>query len=283
MNKNFNKIKGGVIMTNIRDNERIIIILMAALFSFMFLIAPSFTVAASPDVKVTIDGQYVSFPDQKPFIDSGRTLVPVRAPMEKLGCKVDWDEVKRQAIITKDGTTAVFTIGSKTYTINNVKKTMDVEPKIAGGRSVFPIRYCAEAFGANVGWNANTYTVIITSQKNQEGMLPRTVSKDDPMFKIIYSDPVPRYVGTNAILHALNTYNGERYRFVCVSHEGMNTFHSKVYSTGEPSIQKRDEGYRTYFSIPGKGFDQELTPGMLLTYEVYDTSNKLVRILDFQI
>lgn len=270
-------------MTNIRDNERIIIILMAALFSFMFLIAPSFTVAASPDVKVTIDGQYVSFPDQKPFIDSGRTLVPVRAPMEKLGCKVDWDEVKRQAIITKDGTTAVFTIGSKTYTINNVKKTMDVEPKIAGGRSVFPIRYCAEAFGANVGWNANTYTVIITSQKNQEGMLPRTVSKDDPMFKIIYSDPVPRYVGTNAILHALNTYNGERYRFVCVSHEGMNTFHSKVYSTGEPSIQKRDEGYRTYFSIPGKGFDQELTPGMLLTYEVYDTSNKLVRILDFQI
>ncbi len=120
-------------------------------------------VAATPDVKVTVNGQYVTFTDQEPFIESGRTLVPVRAPMEKLGCDVDWDEVKRQAIITDGTTTAVFTIGSKTYTINGVKKTMDVEPKIAGGRSVFPIRYCAEAFGATVGWDANTYTVIITT------------------------------------------------------------------------------------------------------------------------
>ena len=123
-------------------------IFLIAILALVVILPPSSVQAA--DVKVTIDGQYVAFPDQKPFIESGRTLVPVRAPMEKLGCDVDWDEVKRQAIITDGTTTAVFTIGSKTYTINNVNKTMDVEPKIAGGRSVFPIRYCAEAFGANV-------------------------------------------------------------------------------------------------------------------------------------
>lgn len=136
-------------------------ILLIAILALVVILPPSSVQAA--DVKVTIDGQYVTFTDQAPFIESGRTLVPVRAPMEKLGCDVGWDEVKRQAIITKDDTTAVFTIGSKTYTINNVNKTMDVEPKIAGGRSVFPIRYCAEAFGATVGWDSATYTVIITT------------------------------------------------------------------------------------------------------------------------
>lgn len=120
-------------------------------------------VAATPDVKVTVNGVYVTF-DQKPFIDkNNRTMVPVRAPMEAIGCAVDWDADKRQAIITKGETKAVFTINSKTYTVNGQNKTMDTQAVIVNSRTAFPIRFAAEAMGATVGWDPNTYTVIITT------------------------------------------------------------------------------------------------------------------------
>ena len=135
-------------------------------------------VGAAPDVKVTVNGEYVTFTDQKPFIDkNNRTMVPVRAPMEAIGCTVDWDADKRQAIIAKGETKAVFTINSKTYTVNGQNKTMDTQAVIVNSRTAFPIRYAAEAMGATVGWDANTYTVIITTGQVQPPVQPPATSE----------------------------------------------------------------------------------------------------------
>ena len=121
-------------------------------------------IEAAPEVSVKVDGQYVSFPDQKPYIDSAnRTMVPVRAPMEAMGCTVEWNDKTRQAIITKGDKTAVFTIGKNTYTVNGQTKTMDTRAVIVNDRTAFPIRFAAEAMGAKVDWDANTYTVLITT------------------------------------------------------------------------------------------------------------------------
>lgn len=137
-----------------------------AILSFMMLciMAPGHIAQAAPDVTVKVDGQYVSFPDQKPYIDSAnRTMVPVRAPMEAMGCTVEWNDKTRQATITKGDKTAVFTIGKNTYTVNGQTKTMDTKAVIVGNRTAFPIRFAAEAMGATVDWDANTYTVLITT------------------------------------------------------------------------------------------------------------------------
>jgi uncharacterized protein YxjI len=95
-------------------------VLSAMLIAMMVcLLAVPGHIEAAPDVSVKVDGQYVSFPDQKPYIDSAnRTMVPVRAPMEKMGCTVDWNDKTRQATIAKGDKTAVFTIGKNTYTVN---------------------------------------------------------------------------------------------------------------------------------------------------------------------
>ena len=37
----------------------------------------------------------------------------------------------------------------------------DVAPEIASDRTMLPARYVAEAFGAVVGWDAGTRTVLI--------------------------------------------------------------------------------------------------------------------------
>ena len=55
----------------------------------------------------------------------------------------------------------MFTIGSTSYTVNGEAKTADVAPEIANDRTMLPARFVAEAFGAVVGWDAGSQTVLI--------------------------------------------------------------------------------------------------------------------------
>ena len=60
-------------------------------------------VSAQTDVKVTLDGNEVYFPDTKPFIDQrDRVLVPIRFVSEALGAFVDWENETRTAVIPLD-------------------------------------------------------------------------------------------------------------------------------------------------------------------------------------
>ncbi len=156
--------------------RKIKIITLITLLCFVFTI-PAFAAVntvAAPNVTVKIDGNTVSFPDQKPYIDSNnRTLVPMRAPMEAMGVNVNWDANKRQAILDNNNTKVVFTIGQKTYQVNGGNKTMDTQAIIVSGRTCIPIRYAAEAFGATVSWDGNTRTALITTRPINSVVRPK--------------------------------------------------------------------------------------------------------------
>ena len=75
-----------------------------------------------------IDGKTVEFSTAvgKPFIDeNGRTQVPLRAAMEAMGAKVDWDGEVRTAVVTKGYVTVRVPIGAEFVWINGEKKTND--------------------------------------------------------------------------------------------------------------------------------------------------------------
>ena len=99
--------------------------------------------------------------DVAPYIKDSRTYVPMRYLGEILGAEVVWDDAARTVTLTKGDTTVVFTIGSTTYTVNGEAKTADVAPEIANDRTMLLARFVAEAFGAVVGWDAATQTVLI--------------------------------------------------------------------------------------------------------------------------
>jgi len=99
--------------------------------------------------------------DVAPYIKNSRTYVPMRYVGEMLGAEVVWDDAARTVTLTKGDTTVVFTIGSTSYTVNGEAKTADVAPEIANDRTMLPARFVAEAFGATVGWDATTQTVLI--------------------------------------------------------------------------------------------------------------------------
>jgi hypothetical protein len=136
---------------------------LTALLAVMMLCLLAMPVFAA-DVNVSIDGQALSFPDQQPYIDeANRTMVPLRAPLEAIGATVEWDQEKLQATLTKDEIVAVFTIGSATYMLDGVANDMDTQAVLTEGRTCIPIRYAAEALGATVAWDGDTYTVEITT------------------------------------------------------------------------------------------------------------------------
>jgi hypothetical protein len=60
------------------------------------------------------------------------------------------------------GVSIVFTIGQTSYTVNNEKRTSEAPPYISSdGRTMVPIRFIAEALGANASWQSNTQTSVI--------------------------------------------------------------------------------------------------------------------------
>ena len=97
-----------------------------------------------------INDTIVTIPDAAPYIANSRTYVPFRALGEAIGADVVWDNNARTVTYTLDGNEIVMTIGSTTYTVNGVEKTMDVAPEITGERTYVPVRFIGEALGFKV-------------------------------------------------------------------------------------------------------------------------------------
>lgn len=125
-------------------------------------------------VGVMVNGEYVKFPDAAPEVTDGRTMVPVRALVETLGGKVEYQAGTDGDVIrfVIDGYAYEFATGSTTVkvsvTADNGKDTpkpedikMDCAPYIKGGRTYVPIRFISEALGYEVGWDNDFQTAIL--------------------------------------------------------------------------------------------------------------------------
>lgn len=150
--------------------------------------------AFAADINVTVENKAVTWTDAKPFINKdNRTLVPLRPIAEAMGLNVQWYDSLNMAMFSSPDGFVEFTIGSKTYECGNMsgskKVSMDTAAVIADGRTYAPARYLAEAFGYNVGWNANTNTVIISKGAVENVMpAPKPAAKPVTSLKL---DPLP--------------------------------------------------------------------------------------------
>lgn len=113
------------------------------------------------EITVIVKGENVIF-DQKPVIIDGRTLVPVRYVVEKLGYNVEWDSVSQTVYIKNDTmeNLAVQGDGAKVL-VNNELIQFDVEPVIINGRTLIPIRAVVEKMDCTVEWDGELQVVYI--------------------------------------------------------------------------------------------------------------------------
>ncbi|HEY6327069.1 MAG TPA: copper amine oxidase N-terminal domain-containing protein [Candidatus Cybelea sp.] len=115
-------------------------------------------IAVAQTVTVTINGQplYLS---PGPIERAGRVFVPLRGIFERLGATVVYASGTINA--TKGPTTVSLHIGSTQATVSGQPQSLDVAPFIVGATTYVPLRFIAQALGAQVGYDANTRVVAI--------------------------------------------------------------------------------------------------------------------------
>lgn len=136
--------------------------LLTLITTFVIIVNSGMQASAMDDVTVVINGDIVHFDVPAQIID-GRTMVPMRTILQKLGAEVSWDGEKQQILTVADGAVIGLHIGDVNYWRNGVLQTMDVPPQIINGRTLVPIRIVSECLGADVLWKSETRTVYITS------------------------------------------------------------------------------------------------------------------------
>lgn len=174
--------RGRIRMINKRITKCLAALVLAAVCALAFVPAQA---SAADDVKVYVNGAQLTGLDQPPVIINGRTMVPMRAIFEALGCSVDWYG-EQQLVAAYDLNNVLFLVinadyGSRMDTIDfltfmkqnpsedqiaalvdNNTFPLDVPPLIINNRTMVPLRVVGESMDAQVDWDGNARAVYIT-------------------------------------------------------------------------------------------------------------------------
>lgn len=151
--------------------KKIVLLLM------IFLCLFSCISASAEDIEIYMFGKKVET-DVAPFIEDGRTLVPVRAITENgMGAKVKWDGKLQQVTITKDDLKILLTIGKTEVFVNDEKVHLDVPAKIISDRTMIPVRFVSETLKYKVDWDGERRQVIINKMETHESIEKIDVEK----------------------------------------------------------------------------------------------------------
>jgi len=130
------------------------------------LLAPTLplnTAEAAKAISITINGSRLAT-DQAPVAVGGRVLLPLRAIFEALDASVDWNSRTQTVTASKNGTTVVLKMKSRTATIDNQTVLLDVPAQAIKGRTMVPVRFVSEALGEQVDWNSSSRVVSIVTR-----------------------------------------------------------------------------------------------------------------------
>ena len=92
--------------------------------------------------------------DVVPTVISGRTLIPVRFLANALGADTNWNSATRQVTLTMDGESLTFAMGE-------LAPGMDVPAQAINGRTMVPLRFASDFFGAIITWDSETRIIEV--------------------------------------------------------------------------------------------------------------------------
>ncbi len=114
-------------------------------------------------ITVTVNGNPVQFRGEGPIMSQDRVFVPLRGVFQRMGAHVDWDPSTQTVSADRGQTHVRLTIGLRSASINGEPTNLDLPPQVIDGVTMVPLRFVSEALGANVDWDAQDQTVMISS------------------------------------------------------------------------------------------------------------------------
>jgi len=96
-----------------------------------------------------------------PIIDSGRTMVPIRAVVEAMNGTVGWDPAERRADLNALGNNVQLWLGRMDIRVNGMEQMMDIAPALVNDRTLLPLRFATESLGAQPYWIPALQMVVL--------------------------------------------------------------------------------------------------------------------------
>jgi len=163
-------------------------VFLFAVIAFASVANAAQNITETPDVKIIIDGEKGTYSDVT-IIADGRTLLPLREVLTKLGVQNDdehiiWDGAKRSVTVKKDDKVIYLEVGNTVATVNGKEFTIDVPPIIyaKNNRTYIPARFVAESLGKEVVWDGDTRSVLI-ADKETYNQIKDIVTKSNEAMK----------------------------------------------------------------------------------------------------
>ena len=120
------------------------------------------TTAIQNGTKITIDSQ-----GSKPFIISGKTMVPMRFVAEKMGGKVSYKTDTQPIVMTYGDRKVELRLNSKEMKVTiggkTTKVTLEVAAQTKNGRTYIPLRAISQALGFTVYYDAGTEIIVVNN------------------------------------------------------------------------------------------------------------------------
>lgn len=129
---------------------------------------PSCEEALKNRVLVRVNGKYLHMRGEgeaAPFIENGRTMIPLRAMADAFGFQVEWEQSERKITLTKDGKQIVLYIGKPEMSVDGQSVLLtEAVPMMKHNVTFLPVRPLAEIIGSEVEWDAGTRTATFTAK-----------------------------------------------------------------------------------------------------------------------
>ena len=156
----------------------------------------SFTAFAKDSISIYVDNEKI-FLDVEPFIENGRTLIPLRGVFEKLGAKVDWNKNIQEVVIKDENNEIEMILGKDKVMVNGTINDIDVPTKMINSRTFAPLRFIVENLGHDVRWDGNTNSVYITKNNSlpvTKNVISTVGTKENLIALLEYSSKLHGYI-----------------------------------------------------------------------------------------
>jgi hypothetical protein len=97
----------------------------------------------------------------KPYIKNNRCMVPLRFISEQLSIKVIYEPETKLIHLQSSKIAIGMYIGYEIILINGKTAHLDTPPELKNNRTIVPLRFFSETFGATVSWDPALYKATI--------------------------------------------------------------------------------------------------------------------------
>lgn len=138
------------------------------------------------DITISVNGEDVSF-DVPPQLFQGRMFVPLRAITDALGVQItSWGD---NTVTLTDGSKSItLTVGMTTVQIGEERRELDVAPLLHQGRTIVPIRFVSETFGAEVKYEFPRVTIDTGERSNESNARGNTTGNLNNFGRYVFHD-----------------------------------------------------------------------------------------------